>query len=221
MIQAFFNELLDQRIEDGEAGHTDEHSDEPEKPGHNRDGNDDPYGGQARGGAVNTGNDDITVNLLNNEDHDGKYDGIGGLAYEEDERARNRADEGTEDWDDIRNGDNDTDQRSIGHSGDLNEQEADKSDKNGVKDGGNEIFAERSVCQRNEGHDLFVILFAENRFHELFRLCADVFFCAKEVNCENKAERNVEDGGSNGLDELCQHGQVFLNQLVRARHDVV
>ena len=221
MLQALFNELLDQYIEDGEARHTDKHTNEAEESRHDRDGYDDPYGGQARGGTVDTGNNDITVNLLNDEDHDGKYDSIRGLAYEEDERAWDRTDERTEDRDDIRDGDNDTDQRSIGHSGNLDEQEADKSDENGVEDCSDEVFAERSVCQRNEIHDLFVILFAENRFHDLFRLCADVLLGTKEVNCENEAERNVEDSRSDGLDKLRQHRQIFLNQLVGAGHDVV
>ena len=208
--------LLDQYINNGEAGHTDEHADEAEKSRHDRDGYDDPYGRKTRGSTVNTGHDDITVNLLNDEDHDGKNDGVRGLAYKENECAGNRADKGTEDRDDIRDGDNDTNQRSIGHSCNLNEQEANKADEHGVEDCCDEIFTEGSVCQGSEIHDLFVMFFTEKGFHDLFRLCADVFLCAKEVDCENEAENNIQNSGRNGLNELRQHGQIFLDQLVRA-----
>ena len=64
LLQTLFHVLLDQYINNGEAGHTDEHADEAEKSRHDRDGYDDPYGGKTRGSTVNTGHDDIYLYVL-------------------------------------------------------------------------------------------------------------------------------------------------------------
>ena len=215
-FQTFFNVLFNQRIDDGEARNADEHTDESEKTGHDGDGNDDPDGRKSRGSAVDTGNDDITVDLLNDQDHNGERDGVRRLANEKNDCAGDCAEERTENRNDIGNGNDHTDQRSIGHTCDLNEKETDKTNEQGIKKSGDEIFSECTVCQRNEINNFFVKFLTEKRFHDFFGLCANVFLCAQEINSKDETEKNIQKRSRNGLQNLRQSGEIFLQKLIGA-----
>ena len=221
IFQSRFHVLFDQHVNNGEAGHTNEHTDEAEESGHDRDGNDDPYGRQSGGGSVDTGNDDITVDLLYDEDHNAEDDGVRGLANEEDDRTGNCSDKGTEDGDDVGNRDDHADQRCVRHTCDLHEKKTDEANEDRVKDRGNEIFAEGLIRQRDEISDLLIIFFAEKSHHDLFRLSKNVFFCAKEVNGEDETEDDIKHGGRNGLKNVLEQREIFLQQLVGAGHQIV
>ena len=221
LFQSVLYILLDQHINDREARYADKHTDEAEKTGHDRDGNDDPNGGQTRGGAVNTGNDNVTVDLLNHEYHDAEDDGIGRFTYEQDQRTGNGTDKGTEDRDDIGDADDDADQRCIGHTCDLNEQETNETDQHRVEDGCDEIFAEGSVCQRQEIRDFIVELFAAEGFHDFFCLCNNVFLRTEEISREYKAEHDVKKYGGYGLQNVLQHRQILLQQRIGVCYEIV
>ena len=170
---------------------------------------------------MDTGNDDITIDLLNDKYHNAEDDGVGRLAYEQDQRAGNGADEGTEDGDDIGDADDNADQRCIGHTCDLDEQEADKTNQHGVEDGCNKIFTEGSVCQRQEIRDFVVKFFTAERFCKLFRLCNDIFFCAEKIGSKHKAEHDVKEHTRYGLQNVLQLRQIFLQQRVKVCDEIV
>ena len=167
-----------QRIEDGENGNADKHTDDAEEAGHDGDRRDDPNGRKSCGCTVDTGGDDIAVDLLNHKDHDCKINGVHRIVYEEDDRTRDRTNEGTENRNNIGDADDNTDQRCIGHTEKLHEKEADEADEQGVEDGTHEIFAEGLIRQRDDAEDLFVILLAQDGLRKLLCLCCEMFFGA-------------------------------------------
>ena len=170
---------------------------------------------------MDTGNDDITVDLLDDEDHDAEDDRIGRFTNEENQCTGNCADEGTKDRNNIGDGNNNADQRSIGHTRNLNEQKANKADQNRIEDGSNEIFSEGSVCQRYEIRNFVIILFTEKGFRYFFRLRNDIFLCAKEIYCEYEAKDDVEECGRNRLKNFLHHREVFLQKIIGTRCKIV
>ena len=75
---------------------------------------------------MDTGDNDIAVDLLDHEDHDRKIKRIDRIIYKEDDGTWNCADERTEDGDDIGDADDNADQRRIGQSKNLHQKEANK-----------------------------------------------------------------------------------------------
>lgn len=221
LFQLVFDILLEKRIQNGEAGHADEHTDDAEEARHDRDRRDDPDGRKTRGRPMDAGDDDIAVDLLNDEDHNGEIDRVDRCMHEKNDRAGNGADKGTEDRDDIRDGDHDADQRCVRHTEKLNEQETDKTDEQGVENGTDEIFAEGPIRQRDDVYDLCIELFAENSLCQLFRLRGEMLFRAKKIDGEDETEEDIEDSRCKGLQKSGDLREVFLHDLIGAIHEIV
>ena len=212
--KVLFDLLLDERINDGEERHADEHTDESEDTRHERDGDDDPNGRKTRGGAMDTGRDDIAVDLLQNEDHHDEVYGVDGVCNEQDDGAWDRTDERSEIRNDVGNADDDADKRCIRQAQDRHQNEANDTDEEGVNDGTCEIFAEGVVCQGYDAENIFVGRFLKNGANEFFGLRGDTFLCHQEVDGKYDSEYDIERTQRNGLQHRGDDGQILLQKVV-------
>ena len=212
--KVLFDLLLDERINDGEERHADEHTDESEDTRHERDGDDDPNGRKTRGGAMDTGRDDIAVDLLQNEDHHDEVYGVDGVCDEQDDGAWDRTDERSEIRNDVGNADDDADKRCIRQAQDRHQNEANDTDEEGVDDSACEIFAEGVVCQGYDAENIFVGRFLKDGANEFLGLRGDAFLCHQEVDGKYDSEYDIECTQRNGLQHRGDDGQILLQKVV-------
>src|SRR5699024_9032764 len=101
--------------------------------------------GQAGGVAQNLGADDVAVQLLQDEDESHKPEGLDGVGDEDQQGGGHRADEGTEEGDDVGEADDDRHQQGAGEAHNDADDIAQHADDGRVHNLANDEPAEGAV----------------------------------------------------------------------------
>ena len=143
-------DLLDSRVNERENRDANQHTERTHDIAHEHDGNDNPDGIKPDDLTDDGGIDDISFNLLKNQNDDDKDKHHGDAVGEHDDGAGNCTDEGTEVGNDIGDGNQHADERVVMHLSchevnDPQNKEGDDAEHERVKDLRDEEAAEGAV----------------------------------------------------------------------------
>lgn len=115
-VQTAANQLFHGVINDREQRHTDDHAKDAPQPAEQDDGKQHPEAGQACAVAQNLRPNDVAVQLLQRQNKNHEPERLDGAFNQNQQRGRNRADDGAKEWNHIGDAHNGGNQQCIGES---------------------------------------------------------------------------------------------------------
>ena len=176
-----------------------------------KQGEEDPEGGKARGVPQDLGADDVAVHLLEDDDEDQEDQALPRVGEQQQEGAGDGPEEGPEDRDDVGDPHNDADEGGIGHPQDRQDHPADDADDQGVHELAGDKAAEDLVDVPQMPEDGVAGGAALDRgVEDLFPLAHELIPAQKHIDHDDDADDEVQHalgGVPHPAEQLSQGGQ--------------
>jgi hypothetical protein len=138
--------ILDQHVNDAEERGGEKHTESAVEAAEERYGYHDPYSAKLNDRADDLGENDVTVDLLNGKDDDGKPKRQNRVFARQDQNAaRDTAKKGTNDRNEISDGHDDGDEEGVGNAQDWENDQINESHDRAFHDLADQIFSENAV----------------------------------------------------------------------------
>ena len=192
-------------------GHAKDHAGDLEETAHDGNGDQHRQGADARVVALDEGNQDVTVQLLDDEDDEDEPDELFGVGHEDDETRGYGTDQGAEDGDDVGDGADGGDEEVVlRHAADGQDDEHGDTHGQSVHKDSLEVAAEGLVHQGDDLGDLAILLLAQMCGAELGQLGHPLLLGGEDVEGDEETQHRVdhraEDAGEEAPDVADQIG---------------
>ena len=184
----------------GEYRHAEEHTQHAAEAAADKDGDDDPEARNADGLAQNFGAEDVAVELLEGNNENDKVEALAGAHEQDQKRAGDRAEEGTEDGDDVRHAHKDRDDGRVGELQNRADDEAQNADDERVEQLAAHKAGEDAVGLAGGAQRALIVRRGDERVEQLARVEAEGLLAGEDVNGNDDAHEQVL-----GKDQHAQH----------------
>ena len=134
----------------------------------------------------------ISVNLLKNQNENGENQCVAGINHKKDQNAGDSPDKRTKKWKNIRNAYDNTDQNSIFHIRDQHEDITQNADNHGINNLTGNKPAENGVGSANPEDQCFCRSLPENGITSAFASAADPFFFDQKMTGNNETYKQLK-----------------------------
>ena len=208
--QSFFDKLFvngfaNEGVDYSEDRNTEEHTDDTEDSAHRGNGDHDPDTAHTNAVAEDLGRDDVAVDLLNDENEDRK-DQRGAEAAvwrdENDDGARNCAEEGTEYGDQVGDTDHQRDHGVVGNVEDPRQDIDDEHNDAGVENFAADELTEFFINGRHKMAERDIATEGEKREEKAFDLRDEKFLRGKKIYREEQTKQGVFQKSDNACHDV-------------------
>ena len=147
-----------------------------------KNGDDDPEARNADGLAQNFGTEDVAVELLEGNNENDKVEALAGAHEQDQKRAGDRAEEGTEDGDDVRHAHKDRDDGRVGELQNRADDEAQNADDERVEQLAAHKAGEDAVGLAGGAQRALIVRRGDERVEQLARVEAEGLLAGEDVN---------------------------------------
>ena len=191
MLQFFVDEFGDNGINHCHQRNTEDHAGQAEEAAENNDGDQNPQSIKAGCVAKDLRTDNVSVKLLDNDNNQNEPYGFRRIGDKDDKRTGDCADEGTENRDDVRDADDDTQKRVIRHAENRKYDKAEEGNDGRIQNFTDDEARKGSVRIASQIDDVEIGASVKERVEDFFALCRKLFFGCKEIDCQENTDQQI------------------------------